>query len=147
MSRPLARRCRDLPGEQLDTSELRISTHVIRDEDRSPDRLIMGAIGFRSNCPGPCRPHTGELLFWSRRVRVASAVGAVAALVLLGGDVASTAATVLRAVPGGHRRAERCPPRQPAAPKPAALRISPRPEQRGRQSRRSRIRRRLLRNP
>ena len=40
--------------------------------------------------------HTGELLFWSRRVRVASAVGAVAALVLLGGDVASTGRPVPR---------------------------------------------------
>ena len=126
MSRPPARRCRDLPGEQLDTSELRISTHVIRDEDRSPDRLIIGAIGYRSNCPGPCRPHTGELLFWSRRVRVASAVGAVAALVLLGGDVASTAARC----PGQCQvanAAQTLSAPQPPAPKPAALRISPRP--------------------
>ena len=70
--------------------------------------------------------HTGVLLFWSRRVRVASAVGAVAALVLLGGDVASTAARC----PGQCQVASAAlsvSAPQPPAPKPAALRIWPRP--------------------
>ena len=70
--------------------------------------------------------HTGVLLFWSRRVRVASAVGAVAALVLLGGDVASTAARC----PGQCQVASAAlsvSAPQPAAPKPATLRIWPRP--------------------
>ena len=65
-------------------------------------------------------------MFWSRRVRVASAVAAVAALVLLAGDVASTAARC----PGQCQvanAAQTLSTPQPPAPKPAALRVSPRP--------------------
>src|SRR6476620_7965633 len=70
--------------------------------------------------------HIGVQLPWSRRVRVAPAIAAVAALVLLAGDVADTTdqcssqcqvASAARAVPAP----------TPAPPRPAALGVFPVP--------------------
>jgi len=72
--------------------------------------------------------HIGVQLLWSRRVRVASAVGAVAALVLLGGDVASTStaqcSTQCQVASAAHT--ESAP--EPIAPQPAALGVFPQPQ-------------------
>ena len=64
-------------------------------------------------------------MFLSRRVRVSAAAG-VAALALLGGDVASTTAQCSTQCPVTNTALNVSAP-QPPAPKPAALRVSPRP--------------------
>jgi lipoprotein-anchoring transpeptidase ErfK/SrfK len=71
--------------------------------------------------------HIGVQLLWSRRVRVASAVGAVAALVLLGGDVASTSTAQCSTQCQVASAAHTVPAPEPVAPTPAALGVFPQP--------------------
>src|SRR3954470_6343801 len=71
--------------------------------------------------------HIGVQLLWSRRVRVISAIAAIAALVLLAGDVAETTdpcATGCDVASAAHTAS----PPQPVAPHPAALGVFPKPQ-------------------
>jgi lipoprotein-anchoring transpeptidase ErfK/SrfK len=79
------------------------------DRDQSPARANQG----------------GVLLSWSRRVRIAAVIGAVAALVVLGGDVATTAAQCGARCPAASA-AQNSSAHEAAAPEPATLGVWPR---------------------
>ena len=71
--------------------------------------------------------HIGVQLLWSRRVRVTSAIAAIAALVLLAGDVAKTTdpcSTGCDVASAAHTAS----PPQPVPPQPAALGVFPKPQ-------------------
>jgi lipoprotein-anchoring transpeptidase ErfK/SrfK len=71
--------------------------------------------------------HIGVQLLWSRRVRVTSAIAAIAALVLLAGDVAETTTQCSTGCDVASAAHTASPP-QPAPPQPAALGVFPKPQ-------------------
>ena len=136
-----------LPGEHHETSELRIRTDLIRGVGHPPEPPIIGSpLCLLNRLSRPMPTHTGVLLYWSRRVRVTSAAIAVALLVLLGGDVAST--TPPSAPPSAEWPAPRwpCPPRSRLLPARHAEGLPPTGRPRT-STRPTRVRRRPHRNP